>query len=114
MRSEWLASIHVGVISVPDLIQAATEESGAPLRRISLRQLLLTQPGWSEAKVRAALDRITHLLDLKESTRRLTVAWLVDARTGGKRLRAWADVMQERVLPWTGFPYAPNPQGGDA
>lgn len=110
MRSEWLFSIHVGVLSVPDLIQAATSESGRPLRRVTLSQLLEAQ-GWGRARIERALDHIRSQLGIA-SDRRLNVAWLIDARADGRRLHVWADALQKRVAPWTGFPFAPCPPGG--
>lgn len=110
MRAEWLYSVQVGVLTVPDLIQAATSESGRPLRRITLNQLLEAQ-GWGRARNQRALDHIRNLLGTT-SDRRLNVAWLVDARADGRRLQVWADALKERVPPWTGFPYTPCPQGG--
>lgn len=117
-RAEWLASIQVGVLTVPDLINAALADDGASLRRIGLRQLLLAQ-SWGPTRVERTLTRLRTLTDppaghhgtkVEASKRRLTVAWLVDRRVRGSRLAAWADVMQERTPPWTGFPFTPDPR----
>lgn len=112
-RSEWLVSLGVeGLVSIPDLIRQATTEEGRPLRRITLRQLLLTQEGWGRARVDRVLSHTLSLLG-HEPTRRLTVAWLIDARAGRRRVHALADALTERAVPWIGFPYAPPlPAGG--
>jgi hypothetical protein len=110
-RAEWLTSLSMGVISISDLIEAATTEDNRALRRITLRQLLSTQEGWGRAKTSRVLFLTTHLLGL-EPTSRLTVAWLLDARAGGRRVRALADALFDRAQPWIGFPYAPLPAGG--
>lgn len=109
-RNEWLVSIDAGVVTVPDLLRAATTESGRALRKLGLRQVLESQPGFSRAQAERVLDHTRTLLGA-EPDLRLTVAWLIDPRTGGRRLQAWADALQQRDLPWTGFPYAPKPNG---
>lgn len=117
-RSEWIVSLNVEgpdgqmLVSIPDLLRQATTEEGRPLRRISLRQLLLTQEGWGRARADRVLSLTTSLLG-HEPTSRLTVAWLIDARAGRRRVHALADALTERVAPWIGFPYAPPlPAGG--
>lgn len=110
-RSDWLVSLSTGFTSIPDLIRRATTEEGRPLRRITLRQLLETQDGWGRARATRVLSRTTSLLG-HEPTSRLTVAWLIDARAGGRRVHALADALAERDVPWIGFPYAPLPAGG--
>lgn len=112
-RSEWLISLGVeGLTTIPDLLRQATTEEGRPLRRITLRQLLLTQEGWGRARADRVLAHTTSLLGY-EPTSRLTVAWLIDARAGRRRVQALADALTERVVPWIGFPFAPPlPAGG--
>jgi len=111
IRAEQLLSLQSGLTTIPDLILAASSEDSRALRRITLRQLLISQEGWGEARVHSVLSRTSSLLGL-DPTSRLTVAWLIDARAGGRRLRAFADARSARVTPWTGFPYAPLPAGG--
>ncbi len=110
-RAVVLASVNVGASSIPDLLTTASTEQRHPFRRITLRNLLISQFGWGRARTAHALARITSLLG-PEPTSRLTVAWLIDARVGGRRVRALADVLTERAVPWIGFPYAPLPAGG--
>lgn len=112
-RGAWLISLGVeGNKTIPDLVRQATTEEGRPLRRITLRQLLLTQEGWGRARADRVLSHTTSLLG-HEPTSRLTVAWLIDARAGRRRVHALADALTERDVPWIGFPYAPPlPAGG--
>lgn len=110
-RADALVSLHWGSLSISDLITAATYEGSQPLRRITLRQLLGSQAGWGRARVSRVLASITSLLG-HEPTSRLTVAWLIDARAGGRRVHATADATYSRTQPWIGFPYAPLPSGG--
>lgn len=110
-RQVHIESQQLGVSSISDLLKAATTEGGRPLRRLTLRQLLMNQDGWGRARTAHALSLLTSLLG-PEPTSRLTVAWLIDARAGGRRVRALADVLTERTQPEIGFPYAPLPTGG--
>lgn len=113
-RSEWIASLYSGVLSVPDLLQAAAGRGpdAAALRRISLRRLLTAQPDWGSARATRVLDHLSGLFGVPEE-RRLNVAWLIDARTDGRRLHAFADALHPRGTPWPGFPLAPEPTRGD-
>jgi len=110
-RQVHIESLQVGVLSISDLLEAAAQEGNHALRRLTLRQLLMNQEGWGRARTARALTHLTSLLG-SEPTSRLTVAWLLDARAGGRRLRALADVLSERTQPEIGFPYAPLPAGG--
>lgn len=110
-RQVHVESLQMGVSSISDLLLAATTEGGRALRRLTLRQLLMNQEGWGRARTSRALSFITSHLG-HEPTSRLTVAWLIDARAGGRRVRALADALTERTQPEIGFPYAPLPAGG--
>ena len=114
MRAEWILSLHEGYISTTDLITAACVDGNQPLLRLALRQILINQPGWGEVRTNRTLSALRGLLGLNATdTRRLTIAWLVDARTGGRRVQAWADCLDSKSnSPWPGFPYAPAPTGG--
>lgn len=109
-RADFLLSLQTGLISISELIDAATSEDDRALRRLTLRQVLLHQEGWGRARTERVLSELTSSLGLAP-TRRLTVAWLIDARAGGRRVRALADALSG-AQPWIGFPYAPLPAGG--
>lgn len=111
-RAAWIASLSAGVVSATDLVQSAHDESLAPLRRLRLDRILNAQPGWGPARTKRVLAHLRELLDVPSDTR-LTVAWLIDARADGRRLQAFADAIKTRVTPWNGFPFAPDPKGGE-
>lgn len=113
-RAEWLLSLSAGYITATDLITAACTDDNQALLRLTLRQVLMNQPGWGEVRVNRVLGRLRRVLgDSTTDTRRMTVAWLVDSRAGGKRVQVWADALDNRSsLPWPGFPYAPRPEKG--
>ena len=114
MRAEWIISLYEGYISTTDLITAACVGGNQPLLRLTLRQILANQPGWGEVRTNRTLAALRGLLGLTTTgARRLTIAWLVDARVGGRRVQAWADCLDDKSNPpWPGFPYAPEPAGG--
>lgn len=109
MRSEYLIALVEGLVTVEDVIEAAMADSGKPLRRISLRQLLLSQPGWGERRTNRLLSVLADRLGAAERPKDMTVAWLIDPRSGGRRYLAWLDVQQAKnSVPWAGFPFAPR------
>lgn len=97
-------------MSVTGVISAACIPSGRPLRRITLRQLLLAQQGWSSDRVGKTLERTVASLEIESiDLRRLTIAWLLDPRAGGTRFMAFCDALHHRTAgPWDGFPFAPK------
>lgn len=113
IRAEWLTGIHMGLFAPADVIKAACEPDGAPLRRITLMRLLTEQDGWGRGKATSALERTLRLLDMDPANHRvntLTIQWLIDARAGGRRVHALADALNTNAeTPWEGFPYAPQP-----
>lgn len=108
MRAEWLTQVHEGLITVTELISYAATDDGAPLRVIRLRDLLLSQDRWGQARADAAMQSLREVLYLGNELplRRLTVSWLLDNRTNGQRFDAFLDVLgAERIAPWRGFPF---------
>ena len=111
-RTSWLSSEEAGLVSPADIIGAACAPGGEPLLRMTLLKLLSHQPGWGEARALRAIHRMCRQLGAPTQTpRRLTIAWLVDSRTGGHRLQAFCDALTDPALPWPGFPYAPQQKG---
>lgn len=111
-RSEFLASVALGYLSVHDVVASACTADGGPLLRVSLTQLLGAQPHWGRSRVRGAVQRLLTLLgepDTDPAT--LNVAWLVDPRVKGARLIAFADATSPAgpTQPWPGFPMSPAP-----
>ena len=112
LRAEWLTSVHEGFMPVTDLIAYAATEDGAPLRRVRLRELLLSQERWGESRTETVLASLRAVLNLGDDLplRRITVGWLLDNRTSGQRFDAFLDVLGAatgagRSTPWTGFPF---------
>lgn len=117
MRAEYLLSITIGDITPLDLIRQAARPDGRPLLTIPLKKILSAQQGWGAKKAENALTEICAVLreDLKTDRKnghKLTVGWLLDPRSGGRRLMAWVDVVEVRprgnMPPWSGFPFAKN------
>lgn len=104
LRAEWLQSITAGLVSADDLIAHAATDEGAPLRKLSLRQVILAPEGAGDVTL---ARRMAALAALVRVPARPTVGWLIDTRAGGRRLLAWLDGQTERTTPVTGFPFAP-------
>lgn len=105
-RVEWLDALDNEVSTTADLFEEACTLEGRPLLRTTLRQILLTDHAFSNARVPKILARIQHLVGVEMPVRHMTVAWLLDPRSGGRRFIAWLDATQEfRSEPWSGFPY---------
>lgn len=108
-RSRHLIAITEGDLTALDVVGAACAEEGKPLRRISLRQLLLAQPRVGEQRARRHLSVVAAILGTNEDLGTKSIAWLIDPRSGGRRLLAWLDAQQPRHELWPGFPFAPEP-----
>jgi len=118
VRAEWLTSLKLGLCTVPDLINHACSPDGRPLLRIGLVRLLTEQDGWTRNGAVATINQALRLLGQPEMTSqqasKLHVQWLVDSRSGGRRVQALTDAMDPKMhQPWGGFPYASRPQGDD-
>ncbi|WP_375000186.1 hypothetical protein [Aeromicrobium sp. CTD01-1L150] len=104
-RAEWLVAIASEVIDVHDLIVHASAEEGAPLRKLRLRQVLMAKPAWGPVVADQMLARLGEIVETGRAP--LTVGWLIDSRTAGRRLLAWLDVNHPRGAPTPNFPYMP-------
>lgn len=111
LRASALVHIAEGRRTVHDIIQLAATENGRPLLRITVNQLLLAQPGVGDESVRRVLNHITNVTGAADvPIRRITVAWLLDARAGGRRFMAFCDALGDNTqTPWPGFPFTPRP-----
>lgn len=110
MRAEWLIGVTSEILTVPDLIEQSLTDEGAPLRKITLRQLLLAQPRWGRKRVKETLEKVRATLGTSIREREMTVGWLTDVRYDGKNMLAWIDAFTPRTTaPWVGFPLAPQP-----
>lgn len=108
VRAEWLVAISEGILTADDLVRAACDPDGKPLLKISLRQLVMAQPGFGPARADRILGKM-HVALFGHATptdKVTTVAHLVDPRTVGRRYVAFRDAMCDRTTPVAGFPFA--------
>jgi hypothetical protein len=93
-----------------DALHAAVGTEGKPILRISIRDILLAQPGWGEERTARTIRQILDNLQIPEpKSRKMTIGWLLDRRAGGRRFMAFADALRVKDLPWAGFPHTKRP-----
>lgn len=111
VRASALIRVAEGRASVHDVIQMACTERGKSLLRITVKQLLLAQPGVGDETVARVIRHITDVTDTADvPARRITLAWLLDSRAGGRRFMAFCDALGDNTAtPWPGFPFTPRP-----
>ena len=105
LRAEWLQAVTTGVVTCDDLIAHAATEQGRALRKISLRQLILSVDGAGNTTLHNRMQAMISLLGPIPDN--ANIGWLIDSRSGGRRLLAWLDTQTPRLTPTDGFPYAP-------
>lgn len=110
-RGRALASLRAGTSDVTGILRRACLPEGKALRRIPLVRLLSGQDGWTKRRARATVRSVLTVLQDRstgyDAVDQLTIMWLIDARTGGRRMRALADALDPKEMPpWMGFPYA--------
>lgn len=110
-RAEWLIGLDAGLVTPTDVVVHAATEPGRALRRLTLRQVLTSRPGWGPARAGEVLTRLRRLTGTPDDGPALTVGWLVDSRSSGHRFHAWFDVMgiDRDQPPWPGFPFTDPP-----
>lgn len=115
-RAEVLIAVSEGLLSLTDVFYDLERENGRYLSAMSLRQLLIEHPNFSVSRANSVMTAIKRNLGTPElSSRKMTLAWLFDPRTGGRRAQAFADaVFQGRSAgPWSGFPFTACPRGAN-
>lgn len=107
LRARTLARVAVGQITAAQVIAAAATHDGIPLRRITVRRLLESQPGWGVARVNRVIE---HLRAALSCPPRMTVGWLLDPRASNARLAEFVSVTgSDRAdTAWAGWPYLPG------
>ena len=112
IRSEWLTAVTIGVLTIHDLVEHAATPSGKALRRVTLRRLLLASPDFTIKQTDHILQHVNDVLGLAGDDRKKprTIQWLLDDRTGGRRVITWTDATAARELPWLGWPATPRPR----
>jgi hypothetical protein len=104
-RAEWLILINEEMMKPADLLREAARPEAKPLMKLSLRQVLLAQPGWGRRKTDTVIDHVSAISGARIDRRKITVGWLLDPRAGGRRFAAWLDAFTPKNQPWPGFPY---------
>ena len=117
LRAEWLVAVAEGLVSVDDVIREAATEEGRPLLKISLRQLLLSQPFVGGVRKDQVMKRMAGTLSSGNVTAKTnkcsTVFSLLDTRAGGRRYIAFQDARMSRNTPMAGFPFSSLKVSGD-
>ncbi|RYC03332.1 hypothetical protein [Nocardioides zhouii] len=112
VQQRWFADITDGDKTFYDLVEAAcaADGSGRPLHNLKIHLVLAAQPHCSAHKARAILRKIVALLDRPVDTDldALTIAWLIDSRSHGRRIAAYLDVTTPLQVP-EGFPWSRVP-----
>ena len=107
LRAAELTRLADRASNLDDLLERASLPDGAPLRRLRILQVLVTAGVANAAASRAirlAVDEVEE--DVARPTA-LTLAWLMDARSGERRLDALDDALTSRESPpGRGFPFA--------
>ncbi len=114
IRAEWLLKLQQGETDLPGLLRQACQPGFHALLRLPLTRVIAEQPGYSTAKAVRILGRVQELLGAEPLTRpeavRLKVQWLVDGRSGGRRLMAFCDATRTKEgRPWPGVSLQPGP-----
>jgi len=111
VRAAALIHVAEGRTGVHDVIRLACTPNGRPLLRITVKQLLLAQPGVGDETVSRAIRHLLAVTGAGDTpVRRITLAWMLDARAGGRRFMAFCDALGDNsTTPWPGFPFTPRP-----
>ncbi|MBG0738705.1 hypothetical protein IV500_04640 [Paeniglutamicibacter antarcticus] len=110
-RAQWLMLVHEGMVTPGDVLTDAAGTQARPLLKLTLRQLLLAQPGWGRTRAYAIIDKVLSVADASIDRRQVTIGWLLDPRAGGRRFAAWLDAIDPRKeLSAPGFPHAKKEQ----
>jgi len=110
-RTQWLDLLYNGVLDLDAFFDAVTGPEGRVLKVITLRQLMVRGLGWSRTKAEKMLNRMDILLGSVTDRRKMTVGWLLDPNSGGKRFQVWTEINEQKnQTPWPGFPFTRNPR----
>ncbi len=104
VRVAWLAAVSDGVMTPDDLLRFAATPRGRALRKVRLDDLLKATPGLSNRQVRSTMARLRMVCHVSPD-KTLTVMWLLDARYGRPRARAWAVLSAQARTVAPGWPF---------
>lgn len=108
VRAKALIEVAQGHRTITDVVTAAAGDHEKALLRLTVRQLLLAQPGWGEERTRQVISKITDIVG--QTPDHMTVAWILDPRAAGRRFMAFCDAITSNTQPpWPGYPFAKKP-----
>lgn len=123
IRIEALLALREGLITLEDFFDTATTSDGRALASLTIRQLLTWLPDYKPSDVELVYTGMLAGLSMRPaevSSKSITVRWLLDRRTGGRRWESlWLAVRtfesarssdDGAAKPWPGFPFAPAPK----
>lgn len=112
VRGTWLAYLADGVFGLEDLLAEAATDEGFPLRRLRLHTVLAAMPEFGDTTARRVVDKLVDTLPGvgRRSYGDITVGWVMDGRSGGRRLLVLLDVLRDRnaAVSW-GSPFGAHP-----
>jgi len=100
-RAELLAAVDAGFLSVPDVFRSAVFVEAAGELHVSE---VLRAGGVRDYRVVMGRARHTHGGALDP-----TLRWVMDPRSHGRRLAAYADALEACPTAWPGFPFTSAP-----
>jgi hypothetical protein len=111
LRSTSLVLVADGLLTPIQFVDQSGTASGAPLRRTTLFQLLMNQPGWGRVRARAIVNTIADVTGVRPDVRKITVGWAIDPRAHGRHYQALVDSLTPKATdPWPGFPLQRGPR----
>jgi hypothetical protein len=88
-----------------ELLGEAQTTGGRPLRRLRLVQVLSALPDWSVLQAEQTVEQLCARHGHRGPPGRMTVGWVVSARSDGCRVQGLCDLLADRVDPiWSDFP----------
>jgi hypothetical protein len=105
-RTNALLLVADGLLNPIQVIEQASTPAGRPLRKITLYQLLVNQPGWGRSRAKEIIEKVSSISEEAVSTKDLTILWLLNYRTHGRRIQSLINCLPIKVgtTPWPGFP----------
>ena len=112
-RAEWLVAVAQDLVTPLEMVAHAATAEGRALRKVRLVELLGTQPDAGSTTVRKTIGGVLHQLSVhghrQPPVNRLTIGWVLDPRSNGRRFDALVHALEPRTAPWPGFPFEPRP-----
>lgn len=120
-RGELITLVSDGTLTPWEALTSVGEDPDATaLRKVSLEQILMARPGASSASSTRVVEQVMRTLSLPSGSMRVrdvTIGYVLDSRSAGRRLLAVLDAFLSHgvitdaaeVSAWPGFPYSPPP-----